>query len=120
MPHRCTIERDRATYAPDAQRNHVPDYRPLAEGVHCRLVVKTQRVPDGVLAESPIVTTYVLLVPARQDILPGRVDRITQVTDHRGELVDAGPFLVESVTRRVGGTGRSHISAALERQGGRP
>jgi hypothetical protein len=118
MPHRCTIERDRAPYAPDAQRNHVRDYQPVATGVPCRLVTKTQRVPDGVLAESPVITTYTLLLSARQDILAGKVDRIVNVTDHAGNVIEAGPFTVESLIRRTGGTARSHISVALERQGG--
>lgn len=117
---RCTIERDRALEASvDEHRQHRADYRPLATGVPCRLVVKTQRVPDGVLAEAPVITTYVLLLSPRQDIRGGKVDRITQVTDHRGNLIDAGPFTVEQVLRRGGGVGASHISVSLERQGGK-
>lgn len=119
LRHRCIIERDRAPYAPDAQRNHVADYQAIASDVPCRLVAKTQRVPDGVLAESPVITTYVLLLSARQDIHGGKVDRITHVTDHGGNLVDAGPFTVEQVLRRSGGVGASHISISLERQGGK-
>lgn len=119
LPHRCTIERDAAGYAPDAHRRHTPAYEAVAEAVPCRLVVDTQRVPDGVLAESPTITTYTLLLSARQDIRPGKVDRIVNVTDRAGNTIEAGPFTVEAVYRRTGGTGaRSHIAAALELQGG--
>ncbi len=121
LPHRCTIERDRARETSlDDHRGHVPDWQPVAEGVPCRLVTRTQRVPDGVLAESPTITTYTLLLSARQDIRPGRVDRIVDVTDRAGNVIEPGPFSVEQLVRRTGGAGaRSHISAALERQGGR-
>lgn len=121
LPHRCTIERDRARETSvDPHRQHRPDWATLAESVPCRLVTRTQRVPDGVLAESPVITTYTLLLSARQDIRPGRVDRIVSVTDRAGNVLEPGPFTVESVIRRTGGSGaRSHISVSLERQGGR-
>lgn len=121
MPHVCTIERDRALETSvTAHRAHRPDWQTLTTGVPCRLVTRTQRMPDGVLAEAPVLTIYTLLLAPGVDIRPGGGDRVVNVTERTGAVLEPGPLTVESVARRTGGTGaRSHISVALELQGGR-
>jgi hypothetical protein len=120
LVHRCTIERDRARESSITEhRTHRPDWRVIATDVPCRLVTRTQRVPDGVLAEAPTITTYTLLLSPRADIRPGGIDRIVAVATRAGELLEAGPFTIDSVVRRSAGPARHHISLGLTLQGGR-
>jgi hypothetical protein len=111
--HRCVVERP--VRALDGYQNATTAYAPLATDVPCRLVIKTQRVPDGALAERPVVTSYLLIIPGDVDVRQG--DRIRDVVEQGGALVDAGPFRIESALPRRASSVR-HRSYQLERQGG--
>lgn len=111
--HRCTVERPVRTL--DGQRTAVTRYVPHLTGVLCRLVVKAQRVPDGVLAERPVVTSYLLLIPGDADVRQG--DRIVDVVEQDGTTIDAGPFRIEAALPRRAASVR-HRSYQLERLGG--
>lgn len=111
--HRCTIAR--STLAVDAQRNNTATYGPHLADVPCRLVQKSQRVADTVLAERPVATTYLLLVGPRVDIQQG--DQVADVVHARsGAPIVSGTFRIESVAQR---SGRAvlHRSAQLEKLG---
>jgi len=82
-------------------------------GVRGRLVIKTQRVADTVLAERPIVTTYRWLISPGVDVRQG--DRIANITFEDG-TTDAGPYRIEEVMARRGRAVK-HISLLLERLG---
>lgn len=107
--HTCTIQR--------AQRvldEHNQDRRIWSDqrtGLRCRLVIKEQRVPLGELAERPVITTYLLMVPAYTDVRQG--DQVVMVVDEAG-MTEPGPFRIESVLPRRGRAQR-HISLRLER-----
>lgn len=112
--HTCTIQR--ASRVLDALGEDVETWVSHLVGVRCRLVIKTQRVPDGVLAERPIVTTYLLLVPGATRLAQG--DRVINIADPEG-LIDAGPFRIDQVLPRRGSAAVQHTSYSLERVGGR-
>jgi hypothetical protein len=78
-------------------------------------VIKTQRVPDGALAERPVVTSYLLIIPGDVDVRQD--DRIHTVMEQGGAIIDAGPFRIESALPRRAASVR-HRSYQLERQGG--
>lgn len=99
----------------DGYGNATTAYAPHLADVACRLVIKTQRVPDGALAERPVVTSYLLLIPGDVDVRQG--DRIRAVVEQDGALIDAGPFRIESALPRRAASVR-HRSYQLERQGG--
>jgi hypothetical protein len=111
--HRCTVERPVRSL--DGQRNATTRWASHLAGVACRLVVKTQRVPAGVLAEEPVITTYTLLIPGDVDVRQG--DRIVDVVDQAGAVVDAGPFRIAAALPRRAASIR-HRSYQLERLGG--
>jgi len=105
--------------ARDGYRLRTPDWRVRAEDVRCRLVSRSQRVPDGVLAEAPVVTTYTLLIDGDADLTPTR-DRVARITDRTGRLIEPGPFFIGGRLVRTGAAGsRSHTSYQLELRGGR-
>lgn len=112
----CVIERDANAVAngpTDAYHSPTRNYQPHLQDVRCRLVEKAQRVFDGATAESPVMTTYLLLLPAGTDAR-ANVDRVTNVRDRAGQLIEAGPFRVTALVRRRG-QALHHLSAALER-----
>lgn len=111
--HRCAV--DRPTPSLDSYGNDAPTYAQRLAGLACRLVAKQQRVGDGVYAERPVVTTYLLLIPGEADVRQG--DRIRDVVDVQGRVVDAGPFrIVAALPRRAASV--RHRSYSLERMGG--
>lgn len=111
----CDVHRPRSVKdALNAEKLRWPDDIPVhLSDVRCRLVIKDQRVADTAFAERPIVTTYLLLLPAGTDVR--QRDRIANITDAAG-TVDAGPFRVEKVRKRRARAVR-HISLELERLG---
>jgi hypothetical protein len=112
---RCTISRPAPQ--PDGYAEDDPargqGWPAVATGEPCRLVVKEQRVGEGVFAERPIVTTYLLLLRARADVRPG--DQIESVVLADG-TADGATYRIESVLRRRGKATR-HISCRLEKIG---
>ncbi len=117
FPHRCTIERDQAAER-DRHRARIADWQPRDEGVPCRLVSKQQRVVDLATGAGTIVTTYLLLLSARDDVTPV-LDRVVRVTQRGGDVIEAGPFGIINRLARTGGAGGvAHISGGLELQGG--
>lgn len=116
MPDRCDIARARRSA--DALRADVEQWPPEIpmhlNDVHCRYVVKAQRVADTALAERPFVTTIRLIVPPATDARQG--DRIYNVRIAGGDT-EPGPFRIEEIARRRG-AGASHRSLLLERIGG--
>jgi hypothetical protein len=122
-PHRCTIQRDiNGRDGPperDGHRARVADWQPQHVDVPCRLVSKQQRVVDLATGAGTIVTTYLLLLPARYQLRP-TLERVVNVTTRTGERVEPGPFSVISSLARTGAAGsRAHASVGLELQGGR-
>lgn len=79
----------------------------------CRLIIRTQRVALSELAEKPILTTYMLLLPPYADVAQG--DRVVDVVYEDG-TIEAGPFEIESVLPRRGRAER-HRTVILERVG---
>lgn len=110
----CTIER--AATQPDGYRHDDPargdGWEAVATQQPCRLVVKDQRVGDGVFSERPVVTTYTMLFGAGADVLPG--DRITTVVQPDGAA--AGTYRIESVLKRRSHRAH-HLSCRLEKIG---
>jgi hypothetical protein len=106
---RCRIERATVTRSPYGNDTEVWDL--WRDNVPCRFVQKRQQLADSATAAEPVVTTYLLLVPAGTDIRIG--DRVTRVVLQDG-TVDAGPYRIEEVLRRRGRAER-HRSAVLER-----
>lgn len=122
-PHRCTLERDvNGREGPPERDGHQarrPDWQTAVEGVPCRFVTRTQRVVDLATGAGTVITTYVLLLPARFEARP-TIHRVRQVTTRTGDLIEPGPFSITSLARRTGAAGgRSHTSVNLELQGGR-
>jgi hypothetical protein len=118
LPHRCQIERPQMVtdgYGAEKLR-WPPDIPAHLEDVHCRLVVKDQRVGDGVFAERPIITTYTLLVGPGTDVQQG--DRATNITDQNGGALPdgTGTFRIEAIKVRRARAER-HRSLALEKIG---
>src|SRR5689334_13617749 len=115
MLQRCDTQRANTTE--DSYRASRPEWRPKLNEVRCRLVVKTQnRGPDSI-AEQPIVTSYLLLLPNRHNGAPIDVqegDRIVNVVTQDGAVIAAGPFIVQQVLPRRARALR-HISLILER-----
>lgn len=111
----CTIERPGAQ--PDSYGADDPargeGWQAVVTGAPCRLVVKDQRVGDGVFSERPILTTYTLLLRGGTDVRPG--DHVTGVVLGDG-TADGATYRIESVLKR-----RSrfvhHVSCRLERVG---
>lgn len=122
-PHRCRLERDvngrDGLPARDGYQQRTPAWQLLADDVPCRFVTKQQRVVDLATGAGTVITTYLLLLPARYDVRP-TIHRVTQVTTRTGTLIEPGPCTIESLARRTGAAGgRSHTSLNLELQGGR-
>lgn len=111
--HRCTVELGLG--APDGYGQPATTPATVATAVPCRLVARTQRVPDGVLAEQPTVTTYTLIVPGASPIAAGH--RVVAVVDRNGATIDAGPFRVGPPLPRRAASVR-HTTYPLERLGG--
>ncbi len=112
--HTCQVERGRTvpdSYNADKIR-WPPEIPPHLVGQHCRFIVKEQRVGDTAFAERPVITVYTLLVGARTDVK--QRDRITNIRDKQGTLVDAGPFEVREILPRSS-TSIHHITLRLER-----
>lgn len=108
-PNRTNLKTGKPTWA-----DHLTSQR-------CRLVVKAQRVADSVTGERPVVTTYLLMLPAQTDIKPG--DRVTDIYDER-EVLEVGSdgetaaiFRVSAVLPRRARAQR-HVSVQLEKSGG--
>lgn len=116
MPHLCEVHRPRAvTDAYGAEKLAWPPDVPVhLSDVRGRLIVKEQRVGDGVFAERPIVTTYTYLVMPGVDVRQG--DRIANVRDQAG-LVTAGPFRIDEVLARRRRSAVHHVSLKLEKLG---
>lgn len=117
--HTCTIQRS-VTPNRTSHRDAKPQWSNQAIRVLCRLVIKAQRVADSATGERPIVTNYLLLLPAETDIRQG--DRITQIIDERG-LMEFGNdqqtpaiYRVAAVMPRRSFT-IHHISCQLDRVG---
>lgn len=79
----------------------------------CRLVIKQQRVGDGVLAERPFVTAYLMLFRPGADVRKG--DRVEAVVLRDG-TADGATYRIEALLPRRA-RGLRHISATLERIG---
>lgn len=107
--HTCTTQR--ATTQSDAYKASKPAWSTLLSGLRCRLVYKAQRRVPDIIAEQPITTQYLLLVPAGTDIKPG--DRVVNVVFEDG-TTDAGPYRIEAVLPRRARAQR-HISLQLEK-----
>jgi hypothetical protein len=123
FPHRCTLERDvNGRDGPPERDGHQarrPDWRTAEEGVPCRFVTRTQRTVDLATGTGTVVTTYLLLLPARIELRP-TIYRVRQITTRTGGLIEPGPCTITTLARRTGAAGgRSHISVSLELQGGR-
>lgn len=114
-PHTCVIERPARVV--NIYGNRRVTWDALPDRVYCRLVVRSMRVGESAFAESPIVTTYTLLVGRLADVRVG--DRIRDVRNRSDEVLDAGPFHVAQLLERRGPGGAvAHRSFSLERQGG--
>lgn len=117
--HTCTIQRP-TTPNRTSHRDAKPVWATQAIRVLCRLVIKAQRVADSATGERPIVTNYMLLLPADTDIRQG--DRITQIIDERG-VMELGNdnqtpaiYRVAAVMPRRASAQR-HVSCQLDRVG---
>ena len=107
--HTCRVRRTPETEldalgADRGRSDTVPDR------ISCRLVIKDQRVGDGVFAERPIITTYTLLARWDADIRAG--DEIVNVVFEDG-TEDDRIYRIESLLPRRSNTQR-HKSAKLE------
>jgi hypothetical protein len=101
---RPRVERDSYNASKETLYSHLTDQV-------CRLVTKSERVPMGELAEKPVVTTYLLMLPAYTDVRPG--DQIHSLVDEQGTAM-AGTFRIDEVLPRRARAQR-HISLRLER-----
>lgn len=108
--HTCTIERP---YRARTNAHGLGDdlYKTIAETQACRMVIKDQRMAASQTAEQPVVTLYLLLLPANADLAQG--DRITAVTFETGQTMVDGFRVTAILPRRA--RSQRHISAKLER-----
>jgi len=106
-----TCQTQRATTQPDAYHKSRQVWAAWLTTQRCRLVYKVQRRAPSDLAEQPITTQYLLLVPAGTDVKPG--DRVVNVVFEDG-TTDAGPYRIAMVLPRRAKAQR-HISLQLEK-----
>lgn len=107
--HTCDVLRGTATE--DEYNEPATVYGAHLEDVRCRLVEKSEREADSESASNPLITTYLLLLPAGTDVTEH--DQITNIVYEDG-TTDARTFTVEAVTSRRARTVR-HMSLQLER-----
>lgn len=117
--HTCSVQR-MTTPNRTSHRDAKPVWSNQMIRVSCRLVIKAQRVADSATGERPIVTNYLLLLPADTDIRQG--DRVTQIIDERG-VMELGNdnqtpaiYRVAAVMPRRASAQR-HVSCQLDRVG---
>jgi len=109
--HRCTVQR--ATLGvPDIHGQPSRTWGTLATGVKCNLQWRsvTEKTNDGLLVSRQ---SEVLFVPVSQDITER--DRIVNIRNLAGTLVDNGPFYVTQATRYRGRKKEHHRQLVLSR-----
>lgn len=107
--HTCTIQR--ATEAEDEYNENTKTWATHLSGVRFRLIEKNEREAPGVMAEQPLITTYLALMPADTDV--DEDDRITEIIYEDGSTDDR-IFTIETKAIRRGRAAK-HISLQLER-----
>ncbi len=87
LPHRCTISRPTGTRADAYGQPVATGYAVTAGDARCRFSARR--------AEAP------LLIVGRETVLDGR-DRVSDIRQADGTVIDAGPFAVASVSAPTG------------------
>jgi hypothetical protein len=105
--HRGTIER-RSTASDPAGADEF-SFGPHLNGVHCRLIVKDERVALPGIGAMVLTTTKAVFLPGT-DVRVG--DRVTFTLEGG---VTMGPFSVEEILPRTGLRGMNHLSLRLEK-----
>lgn len=108
MLHRCTIERDKQTIKSDYNVNNKPQWVTDETSIKCRLIpqVSNVRGMGGIVGEGSPINLRDFVKRVQQFLLPKgtditEADRIVNVVDRAGRMVNAGPFnilLVRSAT----------------------
>lgn len=107
--HRCDIQR--GVEGEDDYNETTETFGDHLSDVRCRLVEKSEREGDSEFAANPLVTIYLLLLPAKTDVT--EADRITNIRYEDG-TTDARVFTVETLATRRARVAR-HLSLTLQR-----
>ena len=87
LPHRCTISRPSATRTDAYGQPVATGYAVAAGDVRCRFSARRAEAPG--------------LLVGRETVLDGR-DRVSDIRQADGTVIDAGPFAVASVSAPAG------------------
>ncbi len=87
LPHRCTISRPSGTRTDAYGQPVATGYAVAAGDVRCRFSARRPEAPS--------------LLVGRETALDGR-DRVSDIRQADGTVIDAGPFAVESVSAPTG------------------
>lgn len=100
--HTCTIEEAETALDEYGEREVDPSWALYERGVRCRLVEDQQRIAQEGGVSYALITTYRLLTLPSLGLRADRRYRVVDVRTYGGELVDAGPFTIESRLQRRG------------------